>query len=79
MMATEILPPNLSDWGKVATTLNGRLCCTARRSGVTVLLVRDTEGWWHITKLKGGQVLRELSTKRIPDPVYESILEARRR
>lgn len=69
----EILPPNFSRWNMEAVNILGQCKVIARRNGITFTLVRDTDGWWHIEKLKGGRVLASKTTKRLPVEVAAAI------
>lgn len=37
-----------------------------RRNGVTVIYSQTADGWWHISKLKGGRELASRVVKELP-------------
>lgn len=69
----EILPPNFSRWNIEVLNILGECKVIARRNGITFILACDTQGWWHIQKLKGGRVLASKTTKRLPAEVAAAI------
>lgn len=73
-----VIPDDFEVWKMEAMTLNGSLVCVARRSVVTIMLVRDGDGWWTVTKMRGGQVLVRKQVKRMPAAITKLVERARR-
>lgn len=73
-----VIPDNFEVWRKQTMTLNGRVVCTARRTAITIMLVKDEAGWWTVSKLRGGQVLVRKQLKDMPDEIVQMVERARR-
>lgn len=74
-----VIPDNFHLWRMESLTLNGRLVCTARRTGITLQLIRDPDGWWTVTKMRGGKVLTRKQVKDMPARIVRMIEGARPR
>jgi hypothetical protein len=61
-----LIPANFSSWSIEVNTVVGRTVATARRCGVTIMLVHDEEGWWTVTKIHKGQIIGQRKAKRLP-------------
>lgn len=74
-----LLPDDFpEDWALNWVTLPGRRIVSARRRGITIQLVlRDRK--WHITKIKGGKVIREMTVIRLPSDLTNELERRRRR
>ncbi len=73
----DLIPENFSDWRMDVLKLPGSLTVTARRTGVTIMLV-EVDGWWTVSKMHKGQRLGCKQVKRLPKAVADTI-ELRRR
>lgn len=72
-----IVPENFRVWRKTTHKINGRLMCVARRNGVTLMLVQDEHGWWHVTKLKGGRELDRKVVRRLPPRIDTAVRDGK--
>lgn len=72
----DLIPETFPRWKKVeALNINGRCIVRAQRNGITLQIVRDEAGWWTVTKFKGGRVLAQKTTKRMPSTVTDKIIQ----
>lgn len=84
-----IIPANFTDWRVEVISLpssgvfgsggQARTAATARRTGITLIFVQDDEGWWTVTKSRGGQQLGQAIVKNLPSAVSDHIESERRR
>jgi hypothetical protein len=74
---TSIIPENFRLWSKTTHRIDGRLMCVARRAGVTLMLVQDAAGWWHVTKLKGGRELDRKVVRHLPPRIERAVHDGR--
>lgn len=74
-----LIPENFADWRMDATKINGRIICTARRTGVTLQLIRETDGWWTVTKWHQGRETYSKRVRRLPYDAATVIDQQRRR
>lgn len=80
-----ILPEDFARWPMIVTKINGRVACTARRCGVTLMLTRDLvgrdeiHGWWTVTKWHKGQEIYTKVVRNLPHGAARAIERERRR
>ncbi len=73
-----LIPENFADWRMEICRLPGRYAVTARRNGVTLMLVHKDD-WWTITKWHKGQVLADKTIKTLPPETMRVLVAAERR
>lgn len=61
-----MLPRSLSEWKVSKLTLVKLRCLVARRSVITLIFKELESGDWHVTKIKGGQILAERTFGSMP-------------
>lgn len=66
------IPQDFDAWKMSTIRWNGRQATTARRNGVTFVLIY-VGGWWHVDKIKGGIKLESYTVKKLPERVFAAI------
>lgn len=72
----DVLPDSFDGWTKHSVRILGQTTFTARRTGVTIQVIQDAKGWWHLTKIHKGQVVAAKTTKRLPSDVTAVVFNA---
>jgi hypothetical protein len=73
-----LIPDDFPKWKMDVLRLpEGRTVVTARRTGVTIMLVQ-ADDWWTVTKMHKGREIGCKVVKRLPKRVSD-IIELRRR
>lgn len=73
-----LIPDDFDRWRNVEVLkLPDRTVVTARRTGVTIMLV-CVDGWWTVTKMHKGQQIGCKVVKKLPKKVLNVIEERRR-
>lgn len=72
-----LIPENFAIWKMEVLKLPGRFVVTTRRAGITITLV-EIDGWWTVTKIRGGQPLQSKMVKRLPQEIVD-LIERRRK